>query len=90
MIRPFDYKIEIFVPAAKRKWGYYVYPILEEARFVGRIELKADRKKNTLNVINFWQEPGIKWGSARQKKLNAELDRLTRFVGLDTVNWPAK
>tara|TARA_R110002096_G_C14661942_1_gene728488 strand:- start:17181 stop:18344 length:1164 start_codon:yes stop_codon:yes gene_type:complete len=86
----FDYKIEIFVPAAKRKWGYYVYPILEEARFVGRIELKADRKKNTLNVINFWQEPGIKWGSARQKKLNAELDRLTRFVGLDTVNWPAK
>jgi len=52
----FEYKIEIFVPESKRKWGYYVYPLLEGNKFVGRIELKADRKKGHLNVINFWEE----------------------------------
>lgn len=83
----FDYKIEIFVPAAKRKWGYYVYPLLESDRFVGRIELKADRKKGTLNVINFWPEPGVKWGAARRSKLDAELDRFKRLANLAKVVW---
>lgn len=83
----FDYTIEIFVPKPKRKWGYYVYPLLEGSRFVGRIELKADRKKGILNVINFWKESGVKWGEPRHKKLDAELDRLARFAGLDQVNW---
>ncbi|MBL1418970.1 MAG: YcaQ family DNA glycosylase [Alphaproteobacteria bacterium] len=78
----FDYKIEIFVPAAKRKWGYYVYPLLEGDRFVGRIELKADRKAGKLSVVNFWQEDGIKWGDQRREKLKSELDRFAKYVGL--------
>lgn len=78
----FDYKIEIFVPAAKRKWGYYVYPLLEGDKFVGRIELKADRKKGVLKVHNSWQEDGVKWGDARHKKLKTELDRFAKYVGL--------
>lgn len=86
----FDYKIEIFVPAAKRKWGYYVYPLLEGSRFVGRIELKADRKNNTLDVINFWQEPAIKWSPARHKKLQTELKRLAHFIGVSSINWLAQ
>ena len=83
----FDYKIEIFVPAAKRQWGYYVYPLLEGDKFVGRIEIKADRKSATLNVINFWPEKTVKWGEQRRKKLDAELDRLARFINLKHVNW---
>lgn len=83
----FDYRIEIFVPAAQRKWGYYVMPILEGDRFVGRVEAKADRKKGTLTVSNVWPEPGVKWGQARWRKLEAEIDRLARFVGTGTVIW---
>ncbi|MEJ5218835.1 crosslink repair DNA glycosylase YcaQ family protein [Cognatishimia sp. D5M38] len=83
----FDYRIEMFVPAAKRKWGYYVYPILEGDRFVGRIEVKANRAKSELTVINFWPETRVKWPAARQNKLHAELDRLGRFVGCGQVTW---
>lgn len=86
----FDYKIEIFVPAAKRKWGYYVYPILEGDKFIGRIDLKGDRKNKTLNVINFWSEPGVKWNSKRIEKLEAELSRLSTLAELTETNWLVK
>lgn len=81
----FDYKIEIFVPAAKRKWGYYVYPLLEGDKFVGRIELKADRKKGELIIHNFWVEDGAKWSDKRQAKLTAELGRFAAYVGLTLI-----
>lgn len=83
----FDYRIEMFVPASKRRWGYYVYPLLEGDRFVGRIDLKADRKAGTLIVQNFWPEPGIRWSDTRTHKLHAELDRLARFVSVEDVVW---
>jgi len=81
----FNYRNEMFVPAAKRIWGYYVFPILEGDRFVGRIEAKADRKTNQLNVINFWPEPGVKWGKARLDKLDAELHRFARLANCSVV-----
>lgn len=83
----FEYRIEIFVPAAKRKWGYYVFPLLEGDRFVGRIEAKADRAKGVLNVLNLWAEPGVKWTGARAAKLDAELARLARLATVDCVQW---
>ncbi len=86
----FEYKIEIFVPAAKRKWGYYVYPLLEGARFVGRIELKADRKAGTLSVINLWAEEPMEWTEGRSKKLSAELARLARLIGVRDVIWDGR
>ena len=81
----FEYRNEMFVPAAKRVWGYYVFPILEGDRFVGRIEIKADRKAGRLNVLQFWSENGLKWPESRQHKLTAALDRLARFVGVEDV-----
>lgn len=83
----FDYRIEIFVPPAKRKWGYYVYPLLEGDRIIGRIELKSDRKKGQLEVKRLWAEPGIKWTGARGDKLDAELARLARLIDAETVAW---
>lgn len=83
----FNYRIEMFVPAAKRQWGYYVYPILEGDRFVGRIEVKADRKKDRLNIIRFWPEGKAKWGAARVQKLHSELERMAKFVKVNDINW---
>jgi uncharacterized protein YcaQ len=83
----FDYTIEIFVPAAKRRWGYYVYPLLEGDRFVGRIELKADRNAGTLTFDRLWVEDGVQWTGPREAKLAAELDRMARFIGVGDVIW---
>ena len=83
----FDYRVEMFVPAAQRKWGYYVFPLLEGHRFVGRIEIKADRKASVLSVLNFWPETGVQWPASRHEKLASELDRLRRFIGLSKVEW---
>ncbi len=83
----FDYKIEIFVPKEKRIWGYYVYPILQGNKFIGRIELKADRKAKSLDVLNFWKEDGIVWNEKQQLKLDEELTSLALLVDIKNVNW---
>jgi len=83
----FDYKIEMFVPAAKRKWGYYVYPILQGDQFIGRIEVKAERAKDKMTIHNLWVEGGVKWSKSRSEKLNTELDRMARFVGVTDIIW---
>jgi len=82
-----DYKIEIFVPKAKRQYGYYVYPMLEGDKFIGRIELKADRKAGVLSVPQIWLEPNIKWTDARRAKLDSELSRLSRLIGARDIRW---
>jgi hypothetical protein len=79
----------MFVPAAKRRWGYYVYPLLEGDRFVGRIELKADRANGHMRVTGFWPEARVKWGASRLEKLNAELTRFARLAGINEVSWYA-
>lgn len=86
----YDYTVEMFVPAAKRQWGYYVYPLLEGDRLVGRIEVKADRVKGALTVQNLWWERGVKPTGPRMQKLESELARLARLVGVDHVVWATR
>ena len=83
----FDYVNEMFVPAAKRRWGYYVYPLLEQDRFVGRLEIKADRAKNQMQITGFWPEPKVKWTPKRHAKLDAELTRFARLAGITNITW---
>ena len=56
----FYYRLEMYVPKAKREYGYYVLPILRGDRIVGRIEPAYDRKRRELAVIGAWWEPGVK------------------------------
>lgn len=77
----FDYKIEIFVPAAKRKYAYYVFPVLEGTRLIGRIDVSVDSKTQRLNVRRFWPEAGIVMSPAREARLHKELLRLLPFTG---------
>ena len=81
----FHYRIEVFVPEAKRRYGYYVFPLLEGARLIGRIDAKAFRSHGTLQVRAVWPEVGVKFGLGRIGKLQAELDRLAQFSGCERV-----
>ncbi|MFX0543025.1 winged helix-turn-helix domain-containing protein [Roseovarius sp. S4756] len=86
----FEYVNEMFVPADQRRWGYYVYPLLEGDRFVGRAELKSDRAAGWLRVTGLWPEPGTRWGAPRTQRLEAELARLARMIGARDVTWQVR
>lgn len=83
----FRYRIEVFVPAAKRQYGYYVFPLLEGNKMIGRIDMKAIRKTNTLNVVALWLEPEIRPSAGRKAKIEAELDRIRKFAGMETISY---
>ncbi len=55
----FDYIWEVYIPAAKRRWGYYVLPILFGDCLVGRIEPRIERRAGTLNVVGLWWQDGF-------------------------------
>jgi uncharacterized protein YcaQ len=78
----FEYRIEIYTPAAKRKYGYYVFPLLEGDRFIGRIDVRANRETDTLETNGWWLEPGVKPSTARIEKLTKELERLSKLAGV--------
>ena len=83
----FFYRIEVFVPEPKRRWGYYVFPVLEGDRLVGRLDAKAFKSEAILRVKAFWPEAGIKLSKERLEKLDGELHRLARFAGCDRVEY---
>jgi uncharacterized protein len=74
----FHYRLEMYVPAAKRRYGYYVLPILRGDRLVGRIEPVHDRRAGRLHLRGTWWEPGV-----RPVSLDAPLRRLARWLGAE-------
>ena len=83
----FDYTIEIYVPPEKRKFGYYVFPLLEKDKLIGRIDCQARRADNCLHVTQLWLESKVKWSAAKQDKLLAELGRQSRLCGMTDIVW---
>jgi len=77
----FRYRLEMYVPQAKREYGYYVLPILRGDRVVGRIEPFHDRKAGELRVLGTWWEDGQKGAS-----LAKPLRELARWLGATLVD----
>jgi len=86
----FDYLWEVYVPEAKRKWGYYVLPILYGDRFVGRIEPRLDRKAKTLNILGIWFEAGFEPMASPGfiGALREAIEAYRSFVRATKVAWP--
>lgn len=80
----FRYRIEIYVPAAKREWGYYVLPFRLGDRLAGRLDLKADRKASSLLVQHAYAEPGTDALTVAEA-MAAELSALGDWLGLDRI-----
>lgn len=81
----FDYRIEVFVPEKKRQYGYYVLPIMEGDRFIGRADMKAHRAEDRLEMKGLWLEPGVKLTGAREKKIRSAFATLARFTGTPAI-----
>jgi len=85
----FEFIWEVYVPAPKRKWGYYVLPILFGNRLIGRIEPRYERATRTLRIAGIWFEDGFRpmeeWHFV--PALAEALRAYRSFVGADAVTW---
>lgn len=86
----FYYRVEIYVPAAKRQYGYYVMPILHGDRLIGRVDPKMDRKTNRLIVNAVHLEPGIHPHGEMRDAIEGAIDSLGRFLGAEGVDYPTQ
>ena len=77
----FGYTIEIYVPAAKRKYGYYVLPILHDGRLVGRLDPKLHRDRGVLEVRSLHFEPDFRQSARFEAALHESLGDLADFLG---------
>ncbi|WP_422604876.1 winged helix-turn-helix domain-containing protein [Mycobacterium sp.] len=80
----FHYRIEIYTPAAQRRYGYYVWPFLLDGELVGRVDLKADRSADVLHVVGAFVEPD-RTTSRVAEALAGELETMAGWLGLGGV-----
>jgi uncharacterized protein len=79
----FEYTLEMYKPAAKRRWGYFALPILHEDRLVGKLDAAADRKASVLRVNAIHED--VKFTRAMTKAVQAELEDLASWLGLSAI-----
>ena len=79
----FEYTLEMYKPAGKRRWGYFALPVLHGDRLVGKVDATADRKASVLRVNAIHED--MKFTRAMAKDVRVELDALAAWLGLDDV-----
>ena len=79
----FEYTLEMYKPAAKRRWGYFALPVLHGDRMVGKVDATADHKASVLRVHAMHQD--VRFTRAITRAVQAELDHLASWLGLDAV-----
>ncbi|MDX1932533.1 MAG: crosslink repair DNA glycosylase YcaQ family protein [Capsulimonadales bacterium] len=83
----FDYIWEVYTPVVKRKWGYYVLPILYGDKIVGRIDPKLDRRTGTLNIVSLSWEPHTDVATVGPT-VRQRVEEFARFLGATRVEMP--
>jgi uncharacterized protein YcaQ len=85
----FEYIWEVYVPEPKRRWGYYVLPILLGDRLVGRIEPRLDRATRTLRILGLWWQDGVnpRKEAGLVDAMRAALRDYAQFVGAKKIEW---
>jgi uncharacterized protein YcaQ len=86
----FDFRVEIYVPAAKRKFGYYVLPIVHGDRIIGRVSPMMDRNRNRLTIEAVYAEPGAPMTRAAGKAVAGAIRELAAFLGAEGIDIDAK
>lgn len=81
----FDYKIECYTPAAKRRYGYFTLPILHRGKLIGRLDAKAHRAQGIFEVIALHMESGVKVTKRMASDLAAALHRLADWHGTPEI-----
>ena len=80
----FDYQLEMYKPAAKRRWGYWAMPILHGDRLVGKVDATADREAGVLRVDAVHEDEPF--SASRREAVDAEIDDLATWLGLQRVD----
>jgi uncharacterized protein YcaQ len=80
----FEYTLEMYKPAAKRRWGYFALPILHGDRLVGKLDAIAERKASVLRVNAIHED--VKFTRAMAKEVLTEVDELASWLGLDATS----
>ncbi len=83
----FLYRIEIYTPAAKRRYGYYNMPILHGDRIIGRVDPRMDRKANRLVVNAVHLEPGVSLDGETRAAVGGAVESLARFLGAGAIDY---
>ncbi len=83
----FDFTIEIYVPKDKRKYGYYVLPILHGDRLIGRIDPLMNRKQGTLMINTIYAEPDAPMNRKTAQSISRSIESLAGFLGAKTIEY---
>jgi uncharacterized protein YcaQ len=82
----FDYRFEAFVPPPRRKYGYYVMPVLDRDQLIARVDPKLHRDRELLEIKRVWFEPGVKPTRKVRNRVEEAAHRLAKFVGATRVS----